>query len=252
MWMRLTRTSVTSSRKQAKRLSHAGVEITIFHVGMQSVSPSIKPFCSLLRETNQVWLLQLCYRKWRDRWSEAVWSIDFSHSNKKASSILNNFTGRSQHSPRHCPVSANAIASQLVRNGKYEAVDRKSSRLVSQEVSDLWRASTPDAVNISDNFSQRDFAAALQHLKPGKAPSPDSICSELILHSGAALKSWLRDFLSSCLRRLKIPKIWRRALVVAIPNKQRSWGTQRVINRYLCSVSPTRSSRGLSTPALNH
>ena len=28
---------------------------------------------------------------------------------------------------------------------------------------------------------------------------------------------WLRDFISSCLRRLKIPKIWRRALVVAIP-----------------------------------
>ena len=69
--------------------------------------------------------------------------------------ILNNLTGRSRHSPRHCPVSANAIASQLVRNGKYEAVDRKSPRLVSQEVSDLWRATTPDAVNISDNFSQR-------------------------------------------------------------------------------------------------
>ena len=31
------------------------------------------------------------------------------------------------------------------------------------------------------------------------------------------MKSWLRDFFSSCLRRLKIPKIWRRALVVAIP-----------------------------------
>ena len=66
---------------------------------------------------------------------------------------MNNCTGRSRHSPRHCPVSADAIASQLVRNGKYEAVDRKSSRFVSQEVSDLWRATTPDAVNISDNFS---------------------------------------------------------------------------------------------------
>ena len=120
---------------------------------------------------------------------------------------MNNLTGRSRHSPRHCPVSANAIASQLVRNGKYEAVDRKSSRFVYQEVSDLWRATTPDAVNISDNFSQREFAAALQHLKPGKAPGPDSIYSELILHTGAALKSWLRDFLSSYLRRLKIPKI---------------------------------------------
>ena len=92
-----------------------------------------------------------------------------------------------------------AIASQLVRNGKYEAVDCKSSQLVSQEVSDIWRATTPNAVNISDNFSQREFAAALQHLKPGKALGPDSICSELILHAGAVLKSWLHDFLSSCL-----------------------------------------------------
>ena len=140
-------------------------------------------------------LLAKLDRKRRDRWSEAVRSIDFSHSSRKAWSILNNLTGRSRHSLRHCPVSADAIASQLVKNGKYEAVDRKSSRLVCKEVSDLWRATTPDAVNISDNFSQREFAAALLHLKPGKASGPDSICPELILHAGAALKSWLRDFL---------------------------------------------------------
>ena len=42
--------SVTPLRKQPKRLSHAGIEITIFRVGMQSVNSSIKPFCSLLRE----------------------------------------------------------------------------------------------------------------------------------------------------------------------------------------------------------
>ena len=76
-------------------------------------------------------------RKRRDPWSDAVRSIDFSHSGRKAWTILSNLTGRSRHSPRQCPVTANAIASQLVRNGKYEAVDRKSSRLVSQEVSDL-------------------------------------------------------------------------------------------------------------------
>ena len=130
---------------------------------------------------------------------------------------MNNLTGRSRHSPRHCPVSANAIVSQLVRNGKYEAVDRKSSPLVYQKMSDLWRATTPDPVNISDTFSQREFTAALQHLKAGKAPRPDHICPELILLDVAGLKSWLRDFLSSCLRQFKIPKIWRRALVVAIP-----------------------------------
>ena len=191
--MRLTRTSVTPLRKQPKRLSHAGIEITIFRVGMQSVNPSIKAFLpspqgddSSLTATA---LLAKIDRKGRDRWSEAVRSIDFSHSSRKVWSILNNLTGRSRYSLRHCPVSANAIASQLVRNGKYEAVDCKSSRLVSQEVSDLWRATTPDPVNIFDNFSQREFTVALHHLKPGKAPGPDSICPELRLHAGAALKS---------------------------------------------------------------
>ena len=165
---------------------------------------------------------------------------------------MNNLTGRSRHSPRHCPVSADAIASQLVRNEKYEAADLKSSRLVSQEVSDLWRATAPDPVNISGTFSQREFTAALQHLKPSKAPGLDSIFPELILHDGAALKSWLRDFLSSCLRRLKIPKIWRRALVIAISKPTKPVGDTKSHRRYLCSVSPTRSSRGLSTPALIH
>ena len=123
------------------------------------------------------------------------------------------------------------MASQLVKNGKYEAVDRKSSRLVSKKVSDIWRTITPDPVNISDNFSKREFAAALQHLKPGKAPGPDSICSELILHAGAALKFWLRDFLSSSLRRLKIPKIWRRALVVVIPKPTKLVGDPKNYRR---------------------
>ena len=66
-------------------------------------------------------------------------------------------------------------------------------------------------------FYNYEFTVALQHLKPVKAPGPDSICSELIIHAGAALNSWLCGFLSSCLLRLKIPKIWRRALAVAIP-----------------------------------
>ena len=82
-------------------------------------------------------------------------------------------------------------------------------------------------VNISDTFSQREFSAALQHLKPGKAPEPDSICPELILNAGAALKSWLRDFLSFCLCQLKIFKIWRRALAVAIPKPMKPVGAPK-------------------------
>ena len=97
IWMRLTRTSETPLRKQPKRLSHAGIKITIFHVGMQSVHPSIKPRPqgddSSLAATA---LLAKLDRKQRDRWSEAVRSIDFSHSSRKAWSIFNNLTGKSR------------------------------------------------------------------------------------------------------------------------------------------------------------
>ena len=76
-------------------------------------------------------------KKRRDRWSEAVQTIDFLHFNRKTWSKLNNLTCRSRRSSRHCAVSANAIASQLIRNGRYEDIDRESSRLISQNVLDL-------------------------------------------------------------------------------------------------------------------
>ena len=49
----------------------------------------------------------------------------------------------------------------------------------------------------------------------------DSIFPEFILHDRSALKSWFCDFLTSCMRQLKIPKIWRRALIVAIPKPEK-------------------------------
>ena len=120
---------------------------------------------------------------------------------------MNNLTGRLRQSPGQCSVSANAIASQLVKNGKYEGSNREAFRLVMQELSNLWRATTPDAGNISVDFSRREFDAALNHLKPGKAPCSDSICRELLIHAGASLQFWLRGFLSFYLRQIEILKV---------------------------------------------
>ena len=100
-------------------------------------------------------------RKPRDRWSKTVQSINFSHSSRKAWSILNNLTGRPRHSFCHCSVSADAIASQLIRNGRYEDGNRASSQIISQEMSDLWRAITSSPVNISRSFTSRELTVAL-------------------------------------------------------------------------------------------
>ena len=64
-------------------------------------------------------------RKRRDRWSEVVQNIDFSHFSRVAWSVLSNLIGTSQKFSCHCHVSSNAIASQLVKNGKYACASRE-------------------------------------------------------------------------------------------------------------------------------
>ena len=90
---------------------------------------------------------------------------------QKALSIINNLAGRSRHGPRHSSVSVNAIASQLVRNWKYEGIDRESTRRICQVVSNRWRASTPSLVNLSGDFCLDNLLPLSNSYKSGKARS---------------------------------------------------------------------------------
>ena len=106
-------------------------------------------------------LLERLDAKRLERWTEAVNTIDFSHSSRKAWSTINNLAGRSKRSLRQCPVTANAIASQLVKNGAYRTKDRTTSHRLAKEVSDLWRVETPPDGHISGDFTPEEFVAAL-------------------------------------------------------------------------------------------
>ena len=57
MQMRFTRTSVKLYESSQK--DYPVIKATILRVGMRSVNLSIELSCSILRETTQVWLLQL-------------------------------------------------------------------------------------------------------------------------------------------------------------------------------------------------
>jgi len=172
-------------------------------------------------------LLSRLEQKKQERWEEAVNSNDFSHSSRKAWRTINKLTGRSGRSSRLCPVSANSIASQLMKNGEHRTGGRESTRLVNNELFGLWKIPTPpESHSISEPFRPEELAASLRCLKPGKSPGLDSIFPEFILH-GLGLKSWFCDFLSSCMRQLKIPKIWRRALIVAIHEAEKPLGDSK-------------------------
>ena len=154
-------------------------------------------------------------QKRQSHWAEAVGNIDFMHSSRKAWKTVNQLTGRSA-SPHKCPILANSIPFQLVNNGVFKNKDHKFTRLVVKEVSDRWRAQSMD-LNLSGDFATEELYSALQQLKAWKAAGPDNICPELILHASDKLIAWLCNFLSSCLYYLWIPKIWRRAIVIATP-----------------------------------
>ena len=149
---------------------------------------------------------------------EAVNSIDFMHSSWLARSTTNNLTGRTRHPHRYCPISANSIALQLVQNGVYKTKNFESVGFVMQELFELWR-------KLLTNVSQQIFFEKIlsvphkKFLKSGKFIGSGSICPKLILYAGAALNSSLKKLLSSSIGQLKLTKIWRSALVVAIPKQ---------------------------------
>ena len=57
---------------------------------------------------------------------------------------------------------------------------------------------------------------ALRSLKSGKAPGPDSIHPEFLMHLGTECQNSLRMFMTNCMQRTKIPKSWRRTKIIAI------------------------------------
>ena len=67
------------------------------------------------------------------------------------------------------------------------------------------------------DFLAQEMEQAIQRLKTGKAPGVDGIHAEYIKHQGKIATDWLCTFLSTCLRHLKLPKIWRCAKVIALP-----------------------------------
>jgi len=101
-------------------------------------------------------LLSRLGQKKQERW-EAVNPIDFSHSSRKAWRTINKLTDRSGRSFHQNPVSANSIATQLVKNGAHRTGDRESTRLVNKELSDRWKIPTPEGHSISKPFRRKNL-----------------------------------------------------------------------------------------------
>ena len=152
--------------------------------------------------------------KRRARWTGTVESIDFTHSSPRAWQTINKLTGQASKTTP-CPITANAIAAQLISNGRFPDADKAFTRKIMGEVYDLRRAPSAEA-NLSGDFTSSEIKSAIKHLKPNKAAGVDNIHLEFILHQGSKATEWLHLFCSVCYRTSKLPKIWRRAKIIAL------------------------------------
>ena len=59
---------------------------------------------------------------------------------------------RSEHSSLLCPISANSITSQFLKNSAHKAENCEFTGLVNKELSDLWEGSTHEGNSISGPF----------------------------------------------------------------------------------------------------
>ena len=88
-------------------------------------------------------LLSWIDQKRQERREEAINSIDFSHSSRKAWNSINKLSSRSGHSSRLCPVSASFIALQLMKNESHKTENREFTRPINKELSNLQKILAP-------------------------------------------------------------------------------------------------------------
>ena len=108
-------------------------------------------------------LIKCLDEKRQERWMETVESIDFTYSSRKAWHTMNRLTSRTACKPDKCPMSANAIPSQLLQNGRFASPNSNFSRQVGKEVAELWKVDSKD-VNMSIPFTIEELVEALKRL----------------------------------------------------------------------------------------
>ena len=74
---------------------------------------------------------------------------------------------------------------------------------------------------LSKPFERHELDNAMNELKNGKACGVDGLFNEQLLHFGSEAKDWLLRFFSNCLTRCRIPQLWRKAKVIALPKPKK-------------------------------
>ena len=117
-------------------------------------------------------------------------SPDMKHSSRKAWATINKLTDRKNISPNPNLMNPNAVASCLMKNGKFKQSSQKVTRNINHQLKMEWNLLSVDQ-DLCNNFSNNEIIAAFKTLKAGKAPGPDNLHPEFFLYLDEKSFGWL-------------------------------------------------------------
>ena len=146
-----------------------------------------------------------------------ITGIDMTHNSKKAWKTINKLNSKNSAPTRTAAVTPNEVAHQLMLNGKPENRERGFKRKMKEDMDRVMS----ECDEIFFPFSMEELDEGIKTLKAGKASGLDGITSEMIQNFGRSARKWLLALFNNCRVTFALPKIWRRAKVVALlkPNK---------------------------------
>ena len=201
-------------------VSQVAVARTMCHVGTKSVRPSIAPS------------------------SEHQWGITLTEPLRP---YYLGYNGRSRSDGRKLSIPSTSrtldqqtcwqvwtLLTPVPRRGKFHRLASREERGTQDRGPRVYQARQQGTVRPMED-SNTWGSQYLQTLQAGGACCPQAPearkVSKIVFHlPGVYTPRWVGsqifdyDFLTSCMRQLKIPKIWRRALVVAIPKSEKPLG----------------------------
>ena len=148
----------------------------------------------------------------RKRWQEFIESTDMTHSSRKAWKtirILGNDYTKSQPRPQ---VTADQVAHQLLLNSQGNPNPRPQRAKLSRAANESSR----DSTGFTRPFTMSELESAMKAMKNNKAAGLDDVLVEQIKHFGPGARRWLLDMVNKCVSSNKIPKMWRKARVIAL------------------------------------
>uniref|UniRef100_H3A4H6 Endonuclease/exonuclease/phosphatase domain-containing protein n=1 Tax=Latimeria chalumnae TaxID=7897 RepID=H3A4H6_LATCH len=116
------------------------------------------------------------------RWTEVMENMDFTHSSRKAWNLLRRLGGAAPAQHQTPSITANSIASQILRNSKTIA-----SRSTKREVKTALQVSLTQCApfsSLSETFSRAEIDTALSATKGGKAVGVDGILPDFLKNLG--------------------------------------------------------------------